>query len=196
MSMPIPPAEAAPLVVPFHDALVAVAVLVILALASNLALYAYLTTQSTLSAPPSPARGECVWEKGPGDEGPGEASTFLPSLFSPRPLAGEGPGVRVPGGGSPSPGRGEGVWERGPGGEVPGGGPPARHHHPLRHRPPRPRRGYRHLARSRIAAANRSVRDARAIPEEVTLIGETDDTLTPPVTVEILTTRDWNPNIP
>jgi hypothetical protein len=49
------------------------------------------------------------------------------------------------------------------------------------------------FASARIATANRSVRDARAIPEEVTLIGETDDTLTPPVTVEILTTRDWNP---
>jgi hypothetical protein len=49
------------------------------------------------------------------------------------------------------------------------------------------------FASARIAAANRSVRDARAIPEEVTLIGETTDTLTPPVTVEILTTRDWNP---
>jgi hypothetical protein len=49
------------------------------------------------------------------------------------------------------------------------------------------------FASARIAAANRSVRDARAIPEEVTLIGETDDTLTPPVTIEITTTRDWNP---
>jgi hypothetical protein len=52
------------------------------------------------------------------------------------------------------------------------------------------------FAAARIAAANRSVRDARAIPEEVTLIGETDDTLTPPLTVEVLTTRDWLPNIP
>jgi hypothetical protein len=49
------------------------------------------------------------------------------------------------------------------------------------------------FAAARIAAANRSVRDARAIPEEVTLIGETDDTLTPPVTIEITTIRDWNP---
>jgi hypothetical protein len=50
-------------------------------------------------APPSPARGECVWEKGPGDEGPGEAGS---SQFTPRLLAGEGPGVRAsgPGGGT------------------------------------------------------------------------------------------------
>jgi hypothetical protein len=54
-------------------------------------------------APPSPARGECVWEKGPGDEGPGEAGS---SQFTPRPLAGpwmgsNRPGVRAsgPGGG-------------------------------------------------------------------------------------------------
>jgi hypothetical protein len=83
--MPIPPAEAAPLVVPLRDVLVVVAVLVVLAIASNLVLYAYLTTQTSfsrgrecapLSAPPSPARGECVWEKGPGDEGPGEAGSW------------------------------------------------------------------------------------------------------------------------
>jgi hypothetical protein len=49
------------------------------------------------------------------------------------------------------------------------------------------------FASARIAAANRSVRDARAIPEEVTLIGETTDILTPPVTIEIITTRDWSP---
>lgn len=52
------------------------------------------------------------------------------------------------------------------------------------------------FASARIAAANRSVRDARAIPEEVTLIGETTDTLTSPVTVEVLTTRDWQPTNP
>jgi len=48
---------------------------------------------------PSPARGECVWERGPGGEGPGEAGS---SQFTPRPLAGEGPGVRAsgPGGGT------------------------------------------------------------------------------------------------
>jgi hypothetical protein len=39
------------------------------------------------SPSPSPARGECVWEKGPGDEGPGEAGSSLPLV-----------------GGSPSPG--------------------------------------------------------------------------------------------
>ena len=50
------------------------------------------------------------------------------------------------------------------------------------------------FATARIAAANRAVRDARSIPEEITLIGETDDTLTPPVTVEIITTRDWSPS--
>jgi hypothetical protein len=49
------------------------------------------------------------------------------------------------------------------------------------------------FASARIAAANRSVRDARAIPEEITLIGETTDTLTPPLTIEITTTRDWSP---
>jgi hypothetical protein len=49
------------------------------------------------------------------------------------------------------------------------------------------------FAAARIAAANRSIRDARAIPEEVTHIGETDDTMTPPLTIEILTTRDWSP---
>jgi len=30
------------------------------------------------SPSPSPARGECVWEKGPGDEGPGEAGSWGP----------------------------------------------------------------------------------------------------------------------
>jgi hypothetical protein len=49
------------------------------------------------------------------------------------------------------------------------------------------------FATARIATANRSVRDARAIPEEVTLIGETDDTLTPPITIEVISSRDWNP---
>jgi hypothetical protein len=50
------------------------------------------------------------------------------------------------------------------------------------------------FAAARIATATRSVRDARAIPEEVTLIGETTDTLTPPVTIEVLTNRDWSPS--
>jgi hypothetical protein len=52
------------------------------------------------------------------------------------------------------------------------------------------------FAAARIAAATRAIRDARAIPEEVTLLGETTDTLTPPVTVEVLTTRDWQPTNP
>jgi hypothetical protein len=76
VSKPLPPAEAAPLVVPLRDALTVVAILVVLALAANLALYAYLSPQrAPLSGSPSPARGECVWEKGPGDEGPGEAGS-------------------------------------------------------------------------------------------------------------------------
>ncbi len=55
------------------------------------------------------------------------------------------------------------------------------------------------FAAARIAAASRAIKDARAISEEVTLIGETTDTLTPPtppITVEVITTRDWNPTIP
>lgn len=52
------------------------------------------------------------------------------------------------------------------------------------------------FASARIATASRSIRDARAIAEEVTLIGETTDTLTPPVTIEVLTTRDWQPTNP
>lgn len=98
-SMSLPP------VVPLRDALVVIAVLIIVAVASNLALYAYLSTQSSLSVPPSPARGECVWEKGPGDEGPGEAGS---SPFTPRPLAGpwmgsNRPGVRALAGREPLP---------------------------------------------------------------------------------------------
>jgi hypothetical protein len=49
------------------------------------------------------------------------------------------------------------------------------------------------FAAARIAAAKRSIRDARTIPEEVTLIGETNDAGAPPVTVEVITTRDWTP---
>ena len=55
-----------PPVVPLRDALLVIAVFAILAITSNLALYAYLTTQSSLSDPPSPARGECGREKGSG----------------------------------------------------------------------------------------------------------------------------------
>lgn len=50
------------------------------------------------------------------------------------------------------------------------------------------------FASARIEAATRSVRDARAIPEEITLIGETNDNNDPPVTVEVITTRDWTPS--
>ena len=35
---------------------------------------------------------------------------------------------------------------------------------------------------------------ARAIAEEVTLIGETNDTIDPPLTVEVITSRDWTPH--
>jgi hypothetical protein len=49
------------------------------------------------------------------------------------------------------------------------------------------------FAAARIAAAKRSIRDARTIPEEITLIGETNDTGAPPVTIEVITTRDWTP---
>jgi hypothetical protein len=49
------------------------------------------------------------------------------------------------------------------------------------------------FASARIDAAKRTAKDARTIPEEITLIGETTDTLTPPLTVEVITTRDWSP---
>ena len=47
---------------------------------------------------------------------------------------------------------------------------------------------------ARIDAAKRVAKDARAIAEEVTLIGETNDTIDPPLTVEVITTRDWTPH--
>ena len=88
MSTPIPPAEAALRVVPLRDALAVLAVLVVLALAGNLALYAYLSPRGVpLSGSPSPARGACVRERGSGGEGPGEAGSGS-SHFTPRPLAG------------------------------------------------------------------------------------------------------------
>ena len=62
-----------PPVVPLRDALVVLAVLVVLAIASNLCLLAFLSTHTNL-----PCSGQGV-------------------RFTPRPLAGEGPGVRVPG---------------------------------------------------------------------------------------------------
>jgi hypothetical protein len=51
------------------------------------------------------------------------------------------------------------------------------------------------FAAARIATAKRSIRDARTIPEEITLIGETNDAGAPPVTVEVITTRDWTPTV-
>ncbi len=50
------------------------------------------------------------------------------------------------------------------------------------------------FASARIDAAKRTVKDARTIHEEVTLIGETTDTLSPPLTVEVITSRDWAPS--
>jgi len=50
------------------------------------------------------------------------------------------------------------------------------------------------FAAARISAAKRSIRDARTIPEEITLIGETNDAGAPPVSIEIITTRDWTPS--
>jgi hypothetical protein len=49
------------------------------------------------------------------------------------------------------------------------------------------------FASARIDAAKRLPKDARTIPEEITLVGETNDTLAPPLTVEVITTRDWSP---
>jgi hypothetical protein len=50
------------------------------------------------------------------------------------------------------------------------------------------------FASARIDAAKRTAKDARTIPEEITLIGETNDAGAPPVTVEVITTRDWTPS--
>ena len=76
MSIPLPPHEAAPLMVPLRDALVALAVLAVLALACNLCLFAYLAAHIHFpSPPPSPGGRECVWEKGPGDEGSREGAS-------------------------------------------------------------------------------------------------------------------------
>ena len=46
---------------------------------------------------------------------------------------------------------------------------------------------------ARIETARRSIKDPRTIGEEITLTGETDDAGSPPVTIEILTTRNWQP---
>jgi len=50
------------------------------------------------------------------------------------------------------------------------------------------------FASARIDAAKRTAKDARTIPEEITLVGETTDTVAPPLIVEIITTRDWSPS--
>ena len=51
------------------------------------------------------------------------------------------------------------------------------------------------FASARIDAAKRTAKDTRTIPEEITLVGETTDTLAPPLTVEVITTRDWSPSL-
>jgi len=80
-----------PSVVPLRGALVVLAILAVLALTLTLCLLAHLSTQAVL---PSPG-GRGSDGRGAGGEVPGEAGSSLPSPFSPRPLAGEGPGVRV-----------------------------------------------------------------------------------------------------
>ncbi len=47
---------------------------------------------------------------------------------------------------------------------------------------------------ARIDAAKRVAKDTRAIAEEITLIGETNDAIAPPLTVEVITSRDWTPH--
>ena len=47
---------------------------------------------------------------------------------------------------------------------------------------------------SAAASGRNTAKDARTIPEEITLVGETTDTLTPPLTVEVITSRDWSPS--
>src|SRR6185436_2521282 len=42
------------------------------------------------------------------------------------------------------------------------------------------------FASARIEAAKRTAKDARTIPEEITLVGETTDTVAPPLTVEVI----------
>jgi hypothetical protein len=50
------------------------------------------------------------------------------------------------------------------------------------------------FASARIDAAKRSAKDARTIPEEVTLVGETTESIAPPMTAEVITSRDWTPS--
>ena len=101
--------EALPIssVVPLREVLVVLAVLAVLALTVTLCLLAHLSTLNYLPSSPSPARGECVWEKGPGDEGPGEAGSSLPLTVSPSPggwvgdgRGGQGVRASEPGGGT------------------------------------------------------------------------------------------------
>jgi hypothetical protein len=49
------------------------------------------------------------------------------------------------------------------------------------------------FAAARIDTAKRTAKDPRTIAEEVTLIGETNDAGDPPVTIEVITARDWTP---
>ena len=49
------------------------------------------------------------------------------------------------------------------------------------------------LTSARIDTAKRTAKAARTIPEEITLVGETNEALAPPLTVELITTRDWSP---
>ena len=49
------------------------------------------------------------------------------------------------------------------------------------------------FASARIDAAKRTPKDPRTIAEEVTLIGETNDAGDPPVTIEVISSRDWIP---
>jgi hypothetical protein len=46
-----------------------------------------------------------------------------------------------------------------------------------------------------IKAATRDPKAARTIAEEITLVGRTNDTGAPPLTVEVTTHRDWTPHV-
>ena len=50
------------------------------------------------------------------------------------------------------------------------------------------------LTSARIDSAKRTAKDARTIPEEITLVGETNELVAPPLTVEVITSRDWSPS--
>jgi hypothetical protein len=50
------------------------------------------------------------------------------------------------------------------------------------------------FASARIDAAKRIAKDPRTIAEEVTLIGETNAADDPPITIEVITSRDWTPS--